>query len=227
MNGTTTTRKYGFFGVVANPQSYLNIAYLLLAFPLGILYFTLLVTGLSVGFGMMITLIGIPILLLVLGMSWALCKFERGVAVAVLREQVPRASSQPSATGLWPRFKAYLTDRVTWTGVLYLILKFPLGIATFTIAVTLISTTLGLLAAPLYTWASNPVTWGSWVFDPFPWSWILTLIGIPMIFISLHLMNGVAILFGKLTRSMLGKSGDSGIPATQEINSKILDNNDQ
>ena len=227
MNGTVTTRKYGFFGVVANPQSYLNIAYLLLAFPLGILYFTLLVTGLSVGFGTVVLITGIPILLLVLGMSWALCKFERGVAVAVLREQIPAASGQPTATGWWPRLKAYLTDRVTWTGVLYLLLKFPLGIATFTIAVTLISTTLGLLAAPLYTWASNPVTWGSWVFDPFPWSWILTLIGIPMIFISLHLMNGVAVLFGKLTRSMLGKPSESNIPATQKISNELLDNSDQ
>ena len=224
MNRTVVPRKYGFFGVVVNPQSYLNIAYLLLAFPLGILYFTLLVTGLSVGFGMVVTIVGIPIILLVLGMSWILCKFEREVAVAVLGEQIPAASNQLIAKGWWSRFKAYLTDRVTWTGVLYLLLKFPLGIATFTIAVTLISTTLGLLAAPLYTWASNPVVWGSWEFDPFPWSWILTLIGIPMIFISLHVMNGVAALFGKLTRSMLGKSSESNIPATQEVNSETLDN---
>ena len=37
-----------FFGVIAEPQSYINILYLLLAFPLGIAYFVFLVTGISV-----------------------------------------------------------------------------------------------------------------------------------------------------------------------------------
>jgi hypothetical protein len=54
-------------------------------------------------------------------------------------------------------------------------------------------------------WTSNPLVWGSWSFDPFPWSWILTIIGIPMVFISLHLMNAMAVVFGRMTRVMLGK----------------------
>jgi len=89
--------------------------------------------------------------------------------------------------------------------VLYLFLKFPLGIVTFTIAVTLIAVTVGFLAAPTYMWTSNPIVWGSWSFDPFPWSWILTIIGIPMVFISLHLMNAIAVVFGRMTRAMLEK----------------------
>ena len=42
------------FSVVVRPQTYLNIFYLLLSFPLGIAYFVFLVTGLSVGFGLLI-----------------------------------------------------------------------------------------------------------------------------------------------------------------------------
>jgi hypothetical protein len=199
------SQKSGFFGVVIDPQSYINILYLLLAFPLGTFYFVFLVTGLSLGFGMIILIIGIPILLLVLGGSWALSSFERVVTVALLKEDIPSPSGQPTATGLWPRVKAHLTNRVTWTGLLYLLLKFPVGIATFTVAVTLISLTLGLLFAPAYTWTSDPLTWGVWEFDPFPWSWIATLLGIPMIFISLHLMNGMALLSGRMARVLLGK----------------------
>ena len=195
----------GFFGVVVDPQSYLNSLYLLLAFPLGTIYFVFLVTGLSLGFGLLITLIGIPIRVLVLGGSWALCGFERGVAAALLKEEIPSSSEQPTSPGLWTRLKAHLTDRVTWTGMLYLFLKFPVGIATFTIAVTLIAVTLGLLFAPAYMWTSDPLVWGGWEFDPFPWSWIATLIGIPMIFISLHLMNGIALLSGRMARVLIGK----------------------
>jgi hypothetical protein len=196
----------GFFGVVVDPQSYLNILYLMLAFPLGTIYFVFLVTGLSVGFGLLITLIGIPILLLVLGGSWALCGFERGIAAVLLKEEIPSSSVPPASKGLWARLMAHLTDRVTWTGMLYLFLKFPIGITTFTIAVTLVSVTLGLLFAPAYAWTSDPITWGAWVFDPFPWSWVATLVGIPMIFISLHLMNGIALLSGRMARVLIGKS---------------------
>ena len=201
----SVSKKRGFFGVVAEPQSYLNIVYLLLAFPLGTFYFVFLVTGLSLGFGLIITLVGIPILLLVLSGSWVLCRFERQVAITLLNEDIPLSVSRPASGGLWSRVKALLKDRVTWTGVLYLFLKFPLGIVTFTIAVTLIAVTVGLLAAPTYMWTSDPLVWGSWSFDPFPWSWILTIIGIPMVFISLHLMNVIAVVFGRMTRMMLGK----------------------
>ena len=201
----SVSKKRGFFGVVADPQSYLNIVYLLLAFPLGTFYFVFLVTGFSLGFGLIITLIGIPILLLVLSGSWALCRFERQVAITLLNEDIPLSVSRPASGGLWSRVKALLKDRVTWTGVLYLFLKFPLGIVTFTIAVTLIAVTVGFLFAPAYMWTSNPIVWGSWSFDPFPWSWILTIIGIPLVFISLHLMNVIAIVFGRMTRVMLEK----------------------
>ena len=201
----SVSKNRGFFGVVAEPQSYLNIVYLLLAFPLGTFYFVFLVTGLSLGFGLIITLVGIPILLLVLSGSWVLCRFERQVAITLLNEDIPLSVSRPASGGLWSRVKALLKDRVTWTGVLYLFLKFPLGIVTFTIAVTLIAVTVGFLAAPTYMWTSDSLVWGSWSFDPFPWSWILTIIGIPMVFISLHLLNATAVVFGRMTRVMLGK----------------------
>jgi hypothetical protein len=122
-----------------------------------------------------------------------------------LKEDVPSPSGQPTSQGLWPRVKAHLTDKVTWTGLFYLLLKFPVGIATFTVAVTLVSVTLGLLFAPAYAWTSDPLAWGVWEFDPFPWSWIATLLGIPMIFISLHLINGMALLSGRMARVLLGK----------------------
>ena len=71
------SRRAPFFGVVAEPQSYINILYLFLSFPLGIAYFVFLVTGISLGFGLAIIWVGVPILVLVLAGSWALCQLER------------------------------------------------------------------------------------------------------------------------------------------------------
>jgi len=194
----------GLFGVVTNPQSYMNIVYLLLAFPLGTFYFVFLVTGLSLGFGLSITLLGIPLLGLVLGGSWALCRFERGAAIAMLKVGIPAGSPRSESKGLWSRVKALLKDGMTWTGMLYLFLKFPLGIATFTIVVTLMAVTLALLAAPiLYLYADIDLV--IWYVDTLPEAFALTLIGIVMLFISMHLMNGMAYLSGRLARASLGR----------------------
>ena len=217
----SVSKQQGFFGVVAAPQSYINILYLFLSFPLGIAYFVFLVTGISLGFGLLIIWIGVPVLVLVLAGSWVLCELERVLAIGLLKEDIPSAARQSISgpvvdvqdlsagerlfIGTWRRLKAHLANRLTWTGMFYLFLKFPVGIASFTIAVTLVAVTFGLLAAPAYMWTSDPLTWGDWSFDPFPWSWILTLIGIPMVFISLHLMNGAAFVSGRLARVMLGK----------------------
>lgn len=200
----STLKKGGFFGVIADPQSYLNIIYLLIAFPLGTFYFVFLVTGLSLGFGLFITLLGIPILLLVLGGSAVLCSFERSVANTLLKEDIPATYSQSTTEGLWSRLKVHLSNRPTWTGIIYLLLKFPIGIATFTIAVTLISVSLSLLTAPIY-YSFVDMSLGFWNIDMLWEAFVLTLIGIPMVFISLHLMNGAAFLSGRLARVMLGK----------------------
>jgi Flp pilus assembly protein TadB len=67
-------------GSVIRRQTYRNLLYLLLALPLGILYFVLLATGLALGIGLVITLLGIPLLIAVVVGSHRLASFERGLA---------------------------------------------------------------------------------------------------------------------------------------------------
>jgi hypothetical protein len=93
-----------FFGVIADPQSYVNIFYLLLAFPLGLAYFVFLVTGISVGASLIIIWVGVPILVLVFLGSWAMCQLERVLAISLLKEDIPPIaredrSGQPGAGG--------------------------------------------------------------------------------------------------------------------------------
>jgi len=194
-----------FFAVVADPQSYLNIFYLLLAFPLGTAYFVFLVTGLALGFGMSITLAGIPILLLVLAVSWVLCEFERRLAVGLLKEDIPQHANRPTSEGIWARLKAHLSNRLTWTGILYLFLKFPIGIASFVMVVTLGALTLGLLFTPAY-YAFAQIAFGPWIVDVWWEALLCTLVGVPVLFISLYLMNGAAFISGRFTRMMLDKT---------------------
>ena len=114
-------------------------------------------------------------------------------------------SHNVSVVGARRRLKSHLSDRLTWTGMSYLLLRFPLGIATFVIAVVLISVTGALLGAPAYYWVDEGIDFGIWQVDKLWKAIILTLIGIAAVFVALHLMNGTAFLSGKLARVMLGK----------------------
>src|SRR3974390_2504570 len=70
-------RTAGFWSVARERQTYLNLLYLLAAFPLGTTYFILLVVGISLGLSTLIIWIGIPILLATI-ILWEWCaRFER------------------------------------------------------------------------------------------------------------------------------------------------------
>ena len=186
--------KTGFFGVIARPRSYLNLLYLLLGLPLGTLYFTVLVTGFSLGIGLMVlALLGIPILIGLWYVVHAFMQLERSMAVGMVGARIPPVSPLPAwPGGLWTHFKNFMGHGPTWKGIGYLLLRFPAGIATFTVAVTLVSVSLGMLFAPVYMWTSDDVTWASTTFDPFWWSFLLVPIGAVLVFVSLQIMNALA-----------------------------------
>jgi hypothetical protein len=121
----------------------------LLGLPLGIVYFTWLATGLATGLGLAITLIGIPILTLVLASVRPLVAGERGMANALLGAGVPDTTLTPGGTGLVGRFKAYWSDGASWRGMAYLLARFPVGLATFTVAMVAFGTAATLIGAPL------------------------------------------------------------------------------
>lgn len=200
-----------YFGVVAREETYLNLIYLVLAFPLGTVYFVFLVTGISVGIGTAIIWIGIPILLAVFAASWGLAMFERMLAKVLLREDIAPMSRQEDAEqSAWQRLKAHLGNRVTWTSLVYLFLKFPIALLFFVIAVTVVATSVGMLIAPsIYKLWDYPTWWGVWQIDTLGESLILTALALVIVGpISLHVTNFLAWVSGTFARVMLGRLED-------------------
>jgi Putative sensor len=130
---------------------YRGLTHNLLGLPLGTAYFTWLVTGLALGLSLAITLLGIPLLTLVFVTVRPLLAGERAMANALLDAGIHRAPLAPSPAGDgWiARLKAYWTDSATWRGIAYLLARFPVGTATFTVAVAAYGSALYLIAAPL------------------------------------------------------------------------------
>jgi Putative sensor len=130
-------------------RSYSALTHNLLGLPLGVAYFTWLVTGLTAGLGLAVTLVGIPILTAVLASVRPLLAAERGLANTLLDAGIRSAPLTPGGEGLIGRFKAYWTDSATWRGMAYLVARFPVGLATFVVAATAWSSALYLIAAPV------------------------------------------------------------------------------
>lgn len=200
-----------FLGALFEPQTYRNLLYLLLAFPLGLAYFVFLVTGLSLGVGLLITLLGLPILALVLAAGWGLAAFERRLAGVLLGAHIP-APALPAPTGddLWARLKAHLHNPLTWTSLAYLVVKFPLGLVSFVVMVTLLALTAVLIAAP-FLYRLVPLTVGVTSYgSPL---YVVTLgqaltcalVGVMLGIGTLYLGNGLAAVYRRLAESMLGR----------------------
>jgi len=133
------------------PRTYGNLAYLLLAFPLGIAYLVFLTVGFSVGGALVVVAVGVPILLFVLACCHLGAWFERLTARYLLGLDI-RSPGYPflEADGFLARLRALVLGRETWAAAGYLASKFAIGVAAFVLVTTLLSTSLALLSTPLY-----------------------------------------------------------------------------
>jgi hypothetical protein len=146
---TSTPARHTLLRPLTTTRGWTAVTHHLLGLPLGIAYFTWLVTGLATGLGLAITLVGIPLLTVVLATVRPLLAAERGLSNALLGTEIPRAGLAPRGEGVVGRLKAYWTDSATWRGIGYLLVRFPAGTLAFSVVVAAFSTALYLIAAPV------------------------------------------------------------------------------
>jgi hypothetical protein len=192
-----------FFTVFSRPRSYTTIVYLLLSFPLGIFYFVYLITGISLGLGLSILGIGLLILLLMLVSWWGFIILELELANHLLGSAIPRLSQGVTA-GLspWEKFKKYISNPVTWKGLAFLFVKFPVGIFSFVMVVTLLSVSLAFVSAP-FTYPLGEYDLYYFKIDTLHEALLLALLGIILLTASLHVFNFVGSAVKRLVMAML------------------------
>ena len=88
-----------FFGVYLDPRSYTSLFYMLLALATGIVYFTFVVTGLSLSAGFAILIIGIPFFLAFIGIARVIALGEGRLLEAISGERMPRRPVHPGPAG--------------------------------------------------------------------------------------------------------------------------------
>ena len=141
-----------WFSPLITAKPWLQTIHLLMDLPIGIATFTFAVTFLSMSGGLVVTLIGIPLLAATILAGRLIAGLERQRSLIFLGEEYPKPSQfnfkDPSLKTLW----AALRDVQGWKGLLYAVVALPLGIFNFTFAVTIwtiaLSFTFSLLALP-------------------------------------------------------------------------------
>ena len=171
----------------------------LLGLPLGIAYFTWFVTGLATGLGLAITLVGIPLLTLVLASVRPLLAGERALSNALLGTEIPRAGLAPRGEGWIGRLKAYWTDSTTWRGMAYLLARFPAGTLAFSAVVAAYSTALYLIAAPIVA-PFDPIELGIWRPDAWYEGFALVPLGLVLLVVAGWIAEGMAAMSRALAR---------------------------
>lgn len=134
-----------FFSVVGDLRSWTTLVFMLLSLVTGVLYFTVVVTGLSISLGLSILIIGLPFFVAFIGLSRVLALAEGRLIEAMTGERMPRRPQPPAPGGWLQRIGAMLRDLRTWTTLAYQLLMLPLGISYFTLAVSFSTVGLGLI----------------------------------------------------------------------------------
>ncbi|MGA5701217.1 sensor histidine kinase [Peterkaempfera bronchialis] len=117
-------------------QTWGAVAYLLLSFPVGLVGFVFTVVVLSVGLGLAVTVVGLPLMALGLLGCRALATMERARTGKLLGERIPDPEPlSPRRPGPAGRVLALLADGQGWRAALYFTVLLPWGV--FTFAVTL------------------------------------------------------------------------------------------
>jgi signal transduction histidine kinase len=121
------------------PQTWKEIAHLLANLPMALVGFIYVVTVLSTGAFLTVTVIGFPLLAAGLLGARQLGKLERRRARALLGVRVDEPSPLPlrgGKDGFFPQLWMMLKDPVGWRTILYDFIRLPWGILTFTVALT-------------------------------------------------------------------------------------------
>jgi signal transduction histidine kinase len=193
-------------------QALADTGYILTGFVLATAWWVLLVTLISTGTGMVVTLVGLPVLAATAYLWTKIAETERWRARRFLGLDVESPYRPIEAGGLlsrvfeprvvWERVK----DPAVWRDLAYLLLVFfPLAIATFCIAVTAWAVGLGLVALPFYYWTgAGPELGQSHRIDTLPEALGAFAVGLAVILVLPWILGLLAAAHGWTVRSLLG-----------------------
>ena len=150
MTTTITPRRSGVFRQLA-----VDTQYVLLGFPLGLVTVVLFLVGFSLGVGLLVTVLGFPILVATLFQARGFATVERARIGPVLRTRLPHPyyKKPDPDDGFWRKMLVPLSDGQSWLDLLHGILRFIPSTIAFAFVVTWWAGALGGVTTILWDWS--------------------------------------------------------------------------
>jgi hypothetical protein len=196
-------------GPYSEPRTYRIVVYLMVGLGMGILDFTLLVTGFSLGLGLLVTIIGIPVLIGTFLVARGLAIMEQRLAVGLLDAPMPHRRPAPAeGRGIgWQHLRALVRSQRTWSETAFLMLRLPLGILDFTFVVTVIALALGGFGWLIAVAAGAECTIGSWRIDTVPEALVYLPVSVLFVLVGPRLVIGWGGVSARVATRFLGRIG--------------------
>jgi signal transduction histidine kinase len=133
VDSVTTTERTGTVR-----QLGVDTGYVLLGFPLAVVSFSVIVTGLSAGVGLLVVFVGLPVLVGSVFIARVFADIERFRYPAVLRQPRTRPAYRKAApdAAWWQRLVTPLGDGQSWLDLTHALARFPIAVATFVIVIS-------------------------------------------------------------------------------------------
>ncbi len=196
-----------FFGIIAEPRAWGSLLYLLLLLPLGIIYFTWAVTGLSLSLGLFVLIIGLPLVWLFLLSVRGMALLEGRIVEALTGIRMPRRPLFANRNlNFWGRLKSIAMDKYTWFSLIYFIICLPLGIFYFSLLISLVAVSLYLIATPVLELIFHFPLFTNYDMSYYMSVWLMpvaVIVGIALLFAVIHLSKALGQMQGKLAKVML------------------------
>ena len=196
-----------FFSVYNDPKAWGALLYMLISLVTGIVYFTWVVTGLSLSLSFAIFIFGLLFAVFFTISLRGLALLEGRIVEGLLGVRMPRRPLFFQKGISWlERLKTNLTDKHTWLTLLYLFLQMPLGIIYFTLVVTLFALSISFMAAPLVQSIVDfpMITVGYSRYYIAGWSSpLFLLVGFLLWTLTMHLGRWIGQLHGRYAKTFL------------------------
>jgi signal transduction histidine kinase len=172
-----------------------DTAYLLLGIATGTVAFVVWVCGMSLSLGLIVLIVGIPVLVgTLVALRW-MADVERWRAAIVLGAPLEARYAGPGSGSLRDRMRAVVHDAQTWKDFVYLLVLFPITTAWGSVALAGWAYAVGSITLPVWFWAlpdDGHVHYGLFTVVSRDEAWLAVPVGIVLVPVMVVVVRALA-----------------------------------
>ena len=188
------------------PGVWRSNTYILVSFPIGGITFVYFVTMLSLGVGLLIIWLGIPVLVATVASTRFFARGERRRAGWLLREPILSLYLPQHRRGMLGYLHTAIGDSAVWKDLLWLVVLLPVfGLTSFILAITFWATALGMISLPIWSWSiPGGIDFGLFNVDTVHEAFAIIPLGLVLFAITVPFTRALALGMGSFGKSLLG-----------------------